>query len=31
MGFSTISLAGYTSAGKTTLFNKTTGETRSSK
>jgi len=29
MGFKTISLAGYTSAGKTTLFNKTTGETRS--
>jgi GTP-binding protein HflX len=28
MGFTTISLAGYTSAGKTTLFNKTTGETR---
>jgi GTP-binding protein HflX len=28
MGFSTISLAGYTSAGKTTLFNKTTGETK---
>ena len=28
MGFKTISLAGYTSAGKTTLFNKTTGETR---
>ena len=27
-GFKTISLAGYTSAGKTTLFNKTTGETR---
>ena len=27
-GFTTISLAGYTSAGKTTLFNKTTGETR---
>ena len=31
MGFATISLAGYTSAGKTTLFNKTTGETRNSK
>jgi len=30
MGFSTISLAGYTSAGKTTLFNKTTGETNTS-
>jgi len=29
MGFKTISLAGYTSAGKTTLFNKTTGETKS--
>ncbi|MBT8243504.1 MAG: GTPase HflX [Nitrosopumilus sp.] len=28
MGFKTISLAGYTSAGKTTLFNKATGETR---
>ena len=28
MGFKIISLAGYTSAGKTTLFNKTTGETR---
>ena len=28
MGFATISLAGYTSAGKTTLFNKTTGETK---
>ncbi|MFQ5496937.1 MAG: GTPase HflX [Nitrosopumilus sp.] len=28
MGFKTISLAGYTSAGKTSLFNKTTGETR---
>ena len=28
MGFRTISLAGYTSAGKTTLFNKTTGEIR---
>ena len=28
LGFKTISLAGYTSAGKTTLFNKTTGETR---
>ena len=28
MGFKTISLAGYTSAGKTTLFNKTTGEIR---
>ena len=28
IGFKTISLAGYTSAGKTTLFNKTTGETR---
>jgi GTP-binding protein HflX len=28
MGFTTISLAGYTSAGKTTLFNKTTGETK---
>lgn len=27
-GFKTISLAGYTSAGKTTLFNKLTGETR---
>ena len=26
MGFKTISLAGYTSAGKTTLFNKVTGE-----
>ena len=26
MGFKTISLAGYTSAGKTTLFNKLTGE-----
>jgi GTP-binding protein HflX len=26
MGFKTISLAGYTSAGKTTLFNKMTGE-----
>ena len=29
MGFKTISLAGYTSAGKTTLFNKVTGEVRS--
>ena len=29
MGFKTISLAGYTSAGKTTLFNKATGETKS--
>lgn len=28
MGFKTIALAGYTSAGKTTLFNKMTGETR---
>lgn len=28
MGFKTVSLAGYTSAGKTTLFNKTTGETK---
>jgi len=28
MGFKTISLAGYTSAGKTTLFNKATGETK---
>ena len=28
MGFKTISLAGYTSAGKTTLFNKVTGEKR---
>ena len=28
LGFKTISLAGYTSAGKTTLFNKLTGETR---
>ncbi len=28
MGFKTISLAGYTSAGKTTLFNKITGETK---
>ena len=28
MGFKTVSLAGYTSAGKTTLFNKMTGETR---
>jgi GTP-binding protein HflX len=28
MGFKTISLAGYTSAGKTTLFNKVTGESR---
>lgn len=28
MGFKTISLAGYTSAGKTTLFNKLTGEIR---
>ena len=28
MGFKTISLAGYTSAGKTTLFNIMTGETR---
>ena len=28
MGFKTISLAGYTSAGKTTLFNKMTGESR---
>ncbi len=27
-GFKIISLAGYTSAGKTTLFNKTTGETK---
>ena len=27
-GFKTISLAGYTSAGKTTIFNKLTGETR---
>ena len=27
-GFKTISLAGYTSAGKTTLFNKLTGETK---
>ncbi|NIP62591.1 MAG: GTPase HflX [Nitrosopumilaceae archaeon] len=29
-GFKTISLAGYTSAGKTTLFNKLTGEKRDS-
>ena len=28
LGFKTISLAGYTSAGKTTLFNKITGENR---
>ncbi len=28
MGFKTISLAGYTSAGKTTLFNKATGEAK---
>ena len=28
MGFKTISLAGYTSAGKTSLFNKMTGEIR---
>ena len=28
LGFKTISLAGYTSAGKTTLFNKLTGEER---
>ena len=28
IGFKTISLAGYTSAGKTTLFNTLTGETR---
>jgi len=28
MGFKIISLAGYTSAGKTTLFNKMTGETK---
>jgi len=28
MGFKTISLAGYTSAGKTTMFNKMTGETK---
>ena len=28
MGFTIVSLAGYTSAGKTTLFNKSTGETR---
>ena len=28
MGFKTISLAGYTSAGKTTLFNRLTGEER---
>ena len=28
LGFQTISLAGYTSAGKTTLFNKLTGEQR---
>ena len=28
IGFKTISLAGYTSAGKTSLFNKMTGETR---
>ena len=28
MGFKTISLAGYTSSGKTTLFNKMTGETK---
>lgn len=28
MGFKTISLAGYTSAGKTTLFNRLTGEQR---
>jgi len=27
-GFKTVSLAGYTSAGKTTLFNKVTGETK---
>ena len=29
LGFKTISLAGYTSAGKTTLFNNLTGETLS--
>jgi GTP-binding protein HflX len=28
LGFKTISLAGYTSSGKTTLFNKITGESR---
>ena len=28
MGFKTVSLAGYTSAGKTTLFNRLTGEER---
>ncbi len=28
MGFKTISLAGYTSSGKTTLFNKITGESK---
>lgn len=28
LGFKTVSLAGYTSAGKTTLFNKITGESR---
>ncbi|MFB5621215.1 MAG: GTPase HflX [Nitrosopumilus sp.] len=28
MGFKTVSLAGYTSAGKTTLFNKMTGEVK---
>ena len=28
LGFKTISLAGYTSAGKTTLFNRLTGESR---
>ena len=28
LGFQTVSLAGYTSAGKTTLFNKLTGEKR---
>ncbi|PIW32985.1 MAG: GTPase HflX [Nitrosopumilales archaeon CG15_BIG_FIL_POST_REV_8_21_14_020_37_12] len=28
LGFKTVSLAGYTSAGKTTLFNKMTGENR---
>ena len=28
LGFKTISLAGYTSAGKTTLFNNVTGETK---
>ncbi|EPA06533.1 GTPase HflX [Candidatus Nitrosarchaeum limnium] len=28
LGFKTISLAGYTSSGKTTLFNKITGETK---